>query len=293
MVDEGAEFFAGIAGAQLKDEKVNLGWGITLAQTYAQLWVGFFMHCDRALSLGSLPRRVIAAPGGFGFDIAIELYMPATFEPPYGASRLETVRWICTLLRLIHAPQLHAPIVSTHPFSEALTDDAVDLYPFELERRSLLARTGEALLTEQAIAWVINHWEPSLKLFRENPRFSLAVNAFDSGANSADYGLYLLSLWSGLEALFSPAEAELSFRISAAIAVFLEPPGKKRYELQKTVAKLYGVRSKITHGAKSRPDLTNSLLQTYTIMRTTLVKAIEKNGVPDPQQLTRELLGDI
>lgn len=293
-MDEREELFAGIAGARLKADKVDLGRGITLAQTYAHLFGGFFMHFDQAASSGSgFPGRLRAAPGGFGFDIEIELHMPASFEPPLEASRLEVVRWICTLLRLAHAPQLHAPVISNLPFSEALTHDVGDLHPLELERRSLLARDGEELLADNILEWITSYWEPSFKMFKESPRFSLAMKAFDDGANSRDPGLYILSLWSGLEALFSPAEAELSFRISAAIAVFLESPGKRRYELQKNIAKLYGVRSKITHGARSSAELQDSLIQTYAIMRSTLLKAVEKNEVPDPQKLTRELLGDI
>jgi hypothetical protein len=64
--------------------------------------------------------------------------------------------------------------------------------------------------------------------------------------------LGLVAVWGALERLFSPSHVELSFRVSANIAAYLELPGRGRYACFKKIKGLYEIRSKAAHGAVKR-----------------------------------------
>lgn len=93
----------------------------------------------------------------------------------------------------------------------------------------------------------------------------------------------------GLEAVFSPEKAELRYRISSAIASFLEPAGLPRMTAQRAISKLYDSRSAAAHGrADKRRD---SLQETYAFARRAVVKIIEDNRVPTHIELEAKLFG--
>ena len=48
----------------------------------------------------------------------------------------------------------------------------------------------------------------------------------------------MVSLWAGLESLFSPSTMELRFRVSALISSYLHEHGKERQNLYKKIMKL-------------------------------------------------------
>ena len=78
--------------------------------------------------------------------------------------------------------------------------------------------------------------------------------------------------------MFSPAKAELRFRVSANIAAFLEAPGPGRLELQKKVAKLYDSRSQAAHGGTDLPE--TALADTYALTKRVLTNVIETITCP-------------
>lgn len=92
-----------------------------------------------------------------------------------------------------------------------------------------------------------------------------------------------------LERMFSPpSHQELRFRISAAIATFLEPPGGRRHELHRQVKRLYDARSATVHGGDELEF--RSLCETYQLLRRSLRKMIETRAVPTQEQLEAGLL---
>ena len=92
------------------------------------------------------------------------------------------------------------------------------------------------------------------------------------------------------ERLFSPSHVELSFRVSANIAAYLEPPGRGRYICFKKIKALYDSRSKAAHGS-GEADLM-PYAETYAIARRVLLKMIEDRHVPDRKELEAGLFGD-
>lgn len=94
---------------------------------------------------------------------------------------------------------------------------------------------------------------PRLEPFDAAEKFSRVGNAllfYRNAYNSDNPDLALISFTTCLESLFSTVEQELSFRLSLRIATFLADENAKRQELFSEAKEVYGIRSKVVHGAK-------------------------------------------
>jgi hypothetical protein len=230
-----------------------------------------------------------AAKGGVAYDITVELAIPNDASLPGGLNAKDTAWWIAALLRIAGYPYLAVPVLSNQPFSEASTrQDEPDLRPFEIVPRILRAGGEEIRRLEVGdLDWAKKKWQAGAKLLQRNPAFFSAVRAFDFCTLEGKRSLSLLSVWTGLEQLFSPSPGELRFRVSSYIAAYLEPPGEKRLALFKEVLKLYDARSKAAHTSS---DIENApLVQSFVIMRNSLVKMIHEEAIPTQETLEKKL----
>jgi hypothetical protein len=136
---------------------------------------------------------------------------------------------------------------------------------------------------------VRNFWRSTCGLASNHDEFNLALQAFDQCTFQRHSSVALLSVWAGLESLFSGGRDELRYRISAGMAAFLEPAGLTRLSLQKEIAKLYDSRSNAAHGRSDEAH--EPLLKTYQLARRALVKIIEDAHVPTRTELDARLFG--
>lgn len=283
--------YAGLHGVKIGDEQFDFGHGIVLSRTYAHLMAPFLMAFAPAKPGEPHPAPWAPASGGFAYDIYAELYIPRDLILPDWFDRLNTVWWFAALVRMIAAPHATVPVIASSPFSEgAQRAERTEFWPVEVaHKRIVIAHPSDETLTHEQLNWVKKHWLSGGRLMRKSREFNFAFQAFDQMAATANAALYLVALWSALEALFSPAHAELRFRVSALIAVFLEPPGAARLALQKKSAKLYDARSKIVHG-DTDPEI-DALVETYKLAKRVLTKMIEDNHVPTRKELEASLFG--
>jgi hypothetical protein len=188
-------------------------------------------------------------------------------------------------------PTFIVPVIGEQSFASTKANhNTPNYYPIEIESRILILDPhGRHALAEVDVAWVAKHWFEASKLFNGNDAFQLLLEATDQSMFARHRGLALLWLWGGLEAVFSPDKAELKYRISSAIASFLEPAGIPRMNTQKAIAKLYDSRSAAAHGREDRKK--DSLQDTYAIARRSVVKMIEENRVPTHTELEAKLFG--
>jgi hypothetical protein len=100
----------------------------------------------------------------------------------------------------------------------------------------------------------------------------------------------LVAVWGGLERLFSTSNQELSFRVSANIASYLEPPGRERYKCFKQVKSLYDHRSKAAHG-DAKPNM-DPYVDAFAVARRVLLRMIETQHVPNKKELEAKLFGE-
>jgi hypothetical protein len=183
-------------------------------------------------------------------------------------------------------------ILSQLAFSYPTTQQ-VRFWPVESEsQRSSMVLDLDAghRVTQEHLEWVRQHWVNGGHLFQGNSKFRLAMQAFDNCSFVLNAGLALIQLWGTLEALFSPGQTEVTFRTSANVAIFLEPPGAVRHSLQKKVATLYNARSAAAHGREKNVE--DALVETYAVTRRVLLTIIEQNHVPSKEELEAELFGN-
>lgn len=290
-MDTSKGLFAGLAGVQLEPSDYPLGSGIRVSQTYAHLMAPFMMAYTPAPAGKHHPPPWSAASGGLAFDIYVELEVPSaaltglSLEPEFVAW------WITALFRLRAGPVFCVPVIGEQSFEAAKdSHNNATYYPIETESRILaLDPRARRTLSELDLAWVTKHWLTASRLFYENGPFGLLFEATDQCMFAKHRGLALLWLWGGLEAVFSPDKAELRYRISSAIASFLEPSGIPRMNAQKAIAKLYDSRSATAHGREDKKN--DSLQDTYAIARRAVVKMIEDNRVPTHAELEAKLFG--
>lgn len=286
-----SDLHAGLSGCVLVPEHFDLGEGVVISQTYAHFMAPFLMAFAPASPGKPHPRPWKAASGGLVIDISAELHLPLHVRLD-SLDRLNTICWIAALLRLRSTADLFVPVVSTERLSSiAQVDQDPELLPVEIHfSRLRLGNARQARLDIDELQWVRSHWVKGSDLLK-NEDFSVAVQAIDSCIWNASPGLALVEIWGALERLFSRSRQELSFRVSANIATFLEQPGRERHVCFRRIRGLYDRRSRAAHG-EGRRDGSAALLETYEVARLALCKMIEENHVPTGEQLESWLFGD-
>jgi hypothetical protein len=237
------------------------------------------------------PAPWCAVSGGLSFDIQVQLEVPAETLAGLALPPEFVPWWITALLRLRIAPVFIVPVVGEQSFEEAKKNhDSAKYYPIEMNS-SVLPMVADArrTITELDTAWVAKHWIEASHLFNQSEPLQMLLESLDQSMFARHRDLALLWLWGGLEALFSSDKMELKYRISSAIASFIEPAGISRMNAQKTIAKLYDSRSAAAHGREDKQK--DSLQQTYDIARRVVVKIIEDNRVPTHAELEAKLFG--
>lgn len=281
---------AGIAGVGMAVDEFELGEGLVLRKTYAHFMAPFLMAFAPRGEDGTHPRPWSAVSGGLGFDIQIELYVPASFHRPQFFDRLNTVWWIASLMRLRGAFAANVPVIADRPYAEiASAWNQAKILPVEVLPRRLLREPDLTLLSQNELEWLKRIWLTGGQLMNKS-KFNDAFQAVDSAGAMPTPAVALLAVWGALEHLFSPAKQELRFRVSANIASYLEEPGQGRLDLHRKLMKLYDARSGVAHGPNLKsPD---AWPETYAIANRVLMKMLAVGRVPSQQDLERQLFGE-
>lgn len=284
------KLYAGLSGISLLPETFELGEGVAISRSYAHFMAPFLMAFSPAIPGKPHPAPWKAAKGGLHIDITAELFLPTDVRAA-PLDRLNTIWWIVALLRLKRSSSIFVPVVSTERFSSIpAIQEEPELWPVEIYTRRLFL-CGEEFpsVGTDELEWVRIHWPRAAELLSDE-NFSVAFQAVDSCIWNSNPSLALVAVWGALEKLFSASHQELSFRVSANIASFLEPAGRNRFKHFKYVKGLYDHRSKAAHGEQSVS--TTALIETYNIARSTLIKMIETHHVPSRAELEAILFGD-
>jgi Apea-like HEPN len=290
MHPNSVDLYAGLYGAVLVPETFNLGHGAFISQTYAHFMAPFMMAFAPAPKGMHHPAPWKAAKGGIYLDITTELHLPATTSIPQ-LDRMSTVWWIVALMRLGITTSISVPVISSERFSSIpVIQQEPQLWPMEIHTPRIFLENSDAKSVSVAeLEWLRDNWyEAAVLLSSED--FNLAFQAVDSSVWNHSPQLALVAVWGALERLFSPSTSELSFRVSASIASYLEPPGRERYKCFKKVKSLYDSRSKAAHGSGA-PDLM-PYAETYGIARRVLLRMIRARHVPNKKELEANLFGD-
>ncbi len=277
--------YGGISNVTISVSEIDLGYGVSLRQTYAHLMSPFLMAFSPAPEGGAHPPPWKAASGGDAYDIHVEIAVTEPAQLPAGLSGNQVIWLIAALLRIASYPYLSVVVLSDVDFSSAARAiNQPNLKPFEVSQRSF-KKPGELpqSLSETDIAWVRRIWPTAADMMNKSASFRSAFKAFDESSVVGRTSASLLAVWGGLEQLFSPSGSELSFRVSAYVASYLQRAGDDRLRLFKTIQKLYGARSKAAHTAN---DIDRAhFIESFVIMRNILVRILDDGKIPTQDDL--------
>jgi len=291
MKSELTDLYAGLSGISLVPTTFDLGHGILMSQTYAHFMAPFLMAFKPPSPGRPHPPPWKPARGGLAIDITAELFLPLSYRPEH-LDRLNTIWWIVALLRLRAGTAVFVPVVSSERFASIPSiSEEPELSPIEIQFKRLVPYGGpDPRVDVDELEWLKSHWESGRELL-QNEDFYTAFLAIDSCIWNSNPALALVVIWGALERLFSTSHQELSFRVSANLATFLEVSGRERFSCFKRVRGLYDSRSRAAHG----DDLaaTQPFVETYALARRALLKMIESRHVPTKNELEAALFGDL
>lgn len=294
--------YVGLTDLPMGDAKIDLGAGILLQAADATFMSPLTLvntnEQSMKIVLGKpakdgllpLPRPAYWQIGGTKTRITAELSIPLGVADTH-SKRFEVARFLVFLLRLWTSPAIGMHAMSDHSFSTLieLDEERPHIMPLEtFPRHVKLAPINEKGIVS-SLDWVQENWRDAHRLYATSSEFRLAADAMDTGQFVLNEALVLVSLWGALEALFSPSNAELKFRVSALIASYLEDPGEGRVVLQKRVASLYDKRSAAAHGKPNHQS--DDVLATFELLRKVIIRMVHDKSIPSKEALERRLFG--
>jgi len=290
MHPNSVDLYAGLYGLTLVPDVFDLGHGAVVSRTYAHFMAPFMMAFKPAAPGKPHPAPWKSAKGGIYIDVTTELKLPASTSCPQ-FDRVNTVWWIVALMRLRMTTTISVPIISSEKFASiAEVEQEPHLWPMEIHTPRLFPEGSNVTSVDvPELEWLRENWYDAAALWASKD-FAFALQAVDASLWNHTPALALVALWGALERLFSPSASELSFRVSANIAAFLERAGGTRHACFKKVKALYENRSKAAHGSGD-PD-TNSYGETFEIARRVLLRIIQDRHVPTKKELEANLFGD-
>ena len=279
----------GFANVRLACEQFALGSGVEIRRTYAHVFGAPMVAFARPEPGEHHPAPWRGATGGMAFDVEAELSIPTDFAAPQFETKAVAAWCITALFRLKATSRINAPVISDRPFREGPEEEGQYwlVEPEAQASRLLLDPNSGSEIATAALEWVRDRWVLCGRIRDDNPRFRIALDAFDQSSFERNPALALVLLWSGLEALLAPDRAELRFRISANAAALVAEVRDRAAE-QSRVAKLYDARSAVVHGSAS--DYAAELIGTYDLLRRCIVRVLELGRAPTPKELTANVL---
>jgi len=287
-----SELYIGISGVGCEVDSFDLGHGVVLNKTYAHLFAPFMMAFARPENEGQHhPAPWAAAKGGLAFDLTLQLTIPSDVTSNLPCDQTTAGWWLTALMRLRAGPRLRVPAMSNYPLAkESAAAEDLRIHPVEVEPHQLMIDPeAKRALTVRDLEWTRDHWIGSLAMLDESSGFAVLLESVDQAAFHRNPQLAMLTLWTGIEEVFSPSKSELRYRISSVIAAYLEPLGRTRLARQKAVAKLYDSRSTAAHG-RGETSL-EPLWDTYDLARQAVVKMVAERHVPTKAELEERMFG--
>jgi hypothetical protein len=232
-----------------------------------------------------IPWRAVAANSeAVAVDLLAELAVPGSSDPSDPTLHIDWASWIALLLRFLTQGIVTITLVSPVD-SQGLREGKAEA---TLSER--IPVVSERSIISAAMAdWLKQNWYQSFDLSYNDAILYAVSSLYHSHRASKDLGM--VSVWAGLERIFSTKDAELKYRVCTNLASFLEPPGESRYMLFRHLNKLYDDRSKAAHGSPMKNP--RAYEESVSIASRALLRIIEANSVPGKDDLERELLAPV
>ena len=284
------DLYAGLSGLILNNTELQLGHGVVLRRTYAYLFASNMIAFSPATPGQAHPGPWKSARGGFAHEITAELFIPEDTTNHLGTTDA-IAQAVAFTLRLGVDPATSLAVLSNRPLAADAQSSDQDAWitSVEVEARRFSLTIANGIPNEVSARLVADRWPTLLRFSKESAEFALIVDALNIGQYIHRSALTIVSLWAALEALFSPSNSELKFRVSSLIAAYLEPPGELRRTRAIAVGKLYDKRSSAAHGKPNHE--TAHVVDSFNLAREILTKLLDEKHIPTKQELERLLYG--
>jgi hypothetical protein len=225
------------------DFRLETPWGTLRAPSEWEAQQGHQRDTTGLVLQLTVPLRVV---------LDVDLQDPASALPPELGNLTRDVERRVDMVRLLLLLGLgrDAPVavVSTWRLvSEPLTMHAFSWSPGEpLPSVGSIEEEDKARLEEWALL-LEEHYDATLDLAVRRLLSAIGTR-YDDEDGVVDAVI-------ALESLFGTGQSEVGFRLSAALAWLLETDSEARLGRQKSISRLYNLRSQIVHGARVDPSL--------------------------------------
>ena len=137
--------------------------------------------------------------------------------------------------------------------------------------------------------WAKKH-EPNFRKLISDPRFGAAMRYFGNAHYLFDLEHRIMLLWAGIEGLLQIA-AEHSHRIALYSAIMCHGSNEEKLDRLRAVKAAYGLRSRVVHGDKPKPDqLKNGYAEATDLLASLLSRAVELGRVPDRSEFDTAII---
>ncbi|MGB6688280.1 MAG: hypothetical protein WBE76_10595 [Terracidiphilus sp.] len=276
-----------LSGIELDFDSFDLGYGVSLSRTFVHLMghpVLAFLPAKEGKPSPAPWRQVVANSEAVAVDLLAELAIPESSDASDPTLHIDWASWITLLLRFLTRNAVTITLVSPVD-TRGLRDGTAkatlsERIPAVSERSNISAATAD---------WLKQNWYRSFGLSYNDAVLYAVSSLYHSHRSRSELGM--VSVWAGLERIFSTKDAELKYRVCTNLASFLEPPGESRYLLFKHLSRLYDDRSKAAHGSPMKNP--SAYEESATIASRALLRIVEINSVPNKDDFERELLAPV
>lgn len=174
--------YAGLANLKLAVDPFELGEGVVLSGTYANLMSTLLIACSPPSPQKPYGEPWAAVSGGYSFRISVQLHVPTDFQRNDWFDHLNTIWWIAALIRLRTSPAVVVPVISDRPFANVPEHwrDA-KLRAVEVASRRTLPHDPTELpivISEDDLEWIRKHWLSGGALMRKHRELNTSFQAF-------------------------------------------------------------------------------------------------------------------
>lgn len=240
----------------------------------------------RALKNKSLLSAVARHAHGFSYELTVSTDYAGS------ADNAMFIAWsFISAVRIRTSGDFLAPAVSNCSWATIASAPA-DSCQIRMIEDVPLARVFAkgATVSVDDLAWSHDRLAAFAELIGQE-KFRLAVDCLCTHQQEGSLRMTTASLWAGIEALIG-VTSELSFRISALVATYLEDRGEKRMALYRRMKSLYQFRSKAVHGEAATDDALHShVTEVRVILSRLLQKILEEGRVPIGKDWDEMLFG--
>lgn len=272
--------YGGLSGVTLPDAAFDLGFGLTMRQTYSKLTLPYIL----AFAPPSKPTAPSPGPwapvGEKSLVMAIELELDG--DGVLGFDRINTLWFVVALLRLKVALPIKMPVLSDRPFQRIAADtERANVFPVEVQLQQL----STAPPTEPSLSdfeWLRDNLFAASELMKD-PVFNRSFQTLDGGVHSQNAGAGIVIAWAAIETLIRPGNTRITERVCRALAAYLNGPGPARDRAFTYIERCYAARGGAAHAGT--PPEAEQFQTAFGLARSALLRSIECQERPDIEVL--------